>query len=383
MKRRIMSSVLAAALILSLASLFPGCAGQKKTTLVIYNWGEYIANEEDTYTLYGREYPVKDVIKEFEAAYPQYDVKYLTYDDNEKMYPKLDTESFDVIVPSDYMVVRLIKEDKLYPLDKARLGNVSQYLDQKIFSLQFDVDTAISAKVADYAVPYMFCTVGLIYNKDELGPIASQDAKEVWKVLFDPGMTDKVGMYSSMRESIGMALNYLGYSLNTLDPQELAAAKALLISQRQHVKPIYGIDELKDKYVTGELLAGIAWSGDYSVCRQKLEEGGKDPEILQYALPKGSNLSVDMMCIPKNAKNIPGALDFINFMYRPDIALMNAVYVGYSSPNTEVQKNLPAEITGNLSFYPDAETVKSLEVYYSSDEIDSTYDQIWQAIMAN
>jgi spermidine/putrescine transport system substrate-binding protein len=383
MKRRFLSNILAAAMILSLASFLPGCAGQKKTTLVIYNWGEYIANEEDTYTLYGREYPVKDVISEFEAAYPQYDVKYLTYDDNEKMYPKLDTESFDVIVPSDYMVVRLIKEDKLYPLDKAKLGNVSQYLDQKLLSLRFDADSAVSAKVADYAVPYMFCTVGLIYNKDELGLITSQDPKEVWKVLFDPGMADKVGMYSSMRESIGMALNYLGYSLNTLDPKELAEAKALLIEQRKQVKPIYGIDELKDKYVTGELLAGVAWSGDYSVCRQKLEEGNKDPEILQYALPKGSNLSVDMMCIPKNAKNVQGALDFINFMYRPDIALMNAVYVGYSSPNSEVQKNLPAEITGNISFYPDAETVKSLEIYYSSDEIDSTYDQIWQAIMAN
>jgi spermidine/putrescine transport system substrate-binding protein len=383
MKRKILSALLAAAMILSLAALLPGCAGQKKTTLVIYNWGEYIANEEDTYTLYGQEYPIKDVISEFEAAYPQYDVKYLTYDDNEKMYPKLDKESFDVIVPSDYMVVRLIREGKLYPLDKTKLGNVVKYLDPSLFSLQFDSDPAISAKVADYAVPYMFCTVGMIYNQTELGPISSQDPKEVWRHMFDPAMAEKVGMYSSMRESIGMALNYLGYSLNTLDPKELAEAKELLISQRKQVKPIYGIDELKDKYVSGELLSGVVWSGDYTVCRQKMEEGGKDPDTLQYVLPKGSNLSVDMMCIPKNAKNIQGALDFINFMYRPDIALMNAVYVGYSSPNTEVQKNLPKEMTSNPSFYPDAETIKSLEIYFSSDEIDTTYEQIWEAIMAN
>jgi spermidine/putrescine transport system substrate-binding protein len=384
MKKQIAAFVLILVLILASGAILPGCkANQQKKTLVIYNWGEYMAREEDTYTLYGKDYPIKDVIAEFSAAYPQYDVKYLTYDDNEKMYPKLDKESFDIIVPSDYMVVRLIKEDKLYPLDFSKLANVSSYRDPKLDKLQFDSDPAISAKVADYAVPYMFCTVGLIYNKEVLGEITSQDPKEVWKVLFDTNYTDKIGMYSSMRESIGVALNYLGYSLNSVDPAELAAAKSLLIDQRKNVKPLVGIDELKDKYVSGELVAGVVWSGDHMVCQQKLEEAGKDPEILQYILPKGSNLSVDMMCIPKNAQNIEGALDFINFMYRPEIALMNTVYVGYSSPNMEVQKSLPVEITGNPSYYPDEETIDSLEIYYSSDKIDSTYDSIWQAIMAN
>jgi spermidine/putrescine-binding protein len=186
-----------------------------------------------------------------------------------------------------------------------------------------------------------------------------------------------------MRESIGVALNYLGYSLNTLDAAQLEEAKQLLIDQRKKVKPIVGIDELKDKFVNGELLAGVAWSGDHVVCQQKLEEGGKDPEILQYVLPEGSNMSVDMMVIPKNAKNVKGAHDFINFMYDPEIALMNAVYVGYSSPHVEVVKALPSEITGNKSYYPDEATMKTLEVYYSSEEIDTTYDQIWQTILAN
>ncbi|MEA4889299.1 MAG: ABC transporter substrate-binding protein [Clostridiaceae bacterium] len=366
-------------------TILTGCqsAGQKKTPLVIYNWGEYIAGEEDTYTLYGKDYPIKDVIAEFEKAYPQYDVNYQTFDDNEKMYPKLDKESFDIIVPSDYMVVRLIKEGMLQPLDMSKMPNVGKYLDTRLSTLQYDSDKSISDQVANYAVPYMYCTVGLIYNQDVLGKITSNKPQDVWKILFDAKQESKIGMYSSMRESIGVALNYLGYSLNSMDEKQLEEAKQLLIEQRKTVKPLLGIDELKDKYVSGELVAGVAWSGDHAVCRQKLEDGGEDPETLQYVLPEGSNLSVDMMCIPKNAVNPTGAMDFINFMYQPDIALMNAVYVGYSSPNTAVIEALPPEITNNKSYYPDAETIKTLEIYYSSDEIDSTYDRIWQTILAN
>ncbi len=189
-------------------------------------------------------------------------------------------------------------------------------------------------------------------------------------------------MYNSMRESIGMALNYLGYSLNTLDPAELDAARQLLIKQRQEVQPIVGIDELKDKFVNGELVAGVAWSGDHVVCQQRLEEGGQDPATLQYVLPEGSNLSVDMFVIPKNAKNPEGAMAFINYMYDPQVALKNAVYVGYSSPHTDVLARLPAAITGNASYYPDEKTMASLEMYYSNETIDETYDQIWQAVLA-
>ena len=235
-------------------------------------------------------------------------------------------------------------------------------------------------------VPYMYCTVGLIYNQDELGPITSARSRRMsGKSCLMRPWTGQVGMYSSMRESIGVALNYLGYSLNSMDAAQLDEAKQLLIDQRKNVKPLVGIDELKDKFVNGELLAGVAWSGDHVVCQQKLEEGGEDPEMLQYVLPEGSNLSVDMMCIPKNAKNPSKArMDFINFMYEPEIALMNAVYVGYSSPHTEVVRSVAAaEITGNQSYYPDEATMKTLEIYYSSEEIDTTYDRIWQTILAN
>jgi spermidine/putrescine-binding protein len=223
----------------------------------------------------------------------------------------------------------------------------------------------------------------LIYNQDELGPIEGTSAQDVWQILFDPSQKNRIGMYSSMRESIGVALNFLGFSLNTMNDAELEAAKQLLIAQRQTVRPIVGIDELKDKYVSGELVAGVVWSGDHIVCQQRLADDDLDPETLQYILPTGSNLSVDMLCIPKNANNPAGAMAFINFLYETEIALMNAVYVGYSSPHTGAVASLPAEITGNRSYYPDEETIQSLEIYYSNEAIDAKYDQIWQTILAN
>lgn len=372
------------AAILTVPLLLSSCqASGGKKTLVVYNWGEYIANENDTYTVAGEDYEITDVIADFEAAYPQYDVVYRTFDDNEKMYPVLEKESFDVVVPSDYMVVRLLREGKLQPLDFSKLPNVAQYLDPKLKTLQFDADQAISEQVYSYAVPYFYCTVGMIYNQDELGEITSQDPKVVWQTLLDPQYEGRIGMYNSMRESIGMALNYLGYSLNTLDPAQLEEAKQLLIQQRREVKPIFGIDELKDKFVSGELLAGVVWSGDHQVCQLRLEESGQDPQMLQYTLPQGSNLSVDLFVVPKNAKNPEGAMDFINFMYTPEVALKNAVYVGYSSPHTDAITKLPESLTSNPRYYPDDTTMDSLEIYFSNDEIDQTYDQIWQTVLAN
>lgn len=366
MKNRIVVFAFTILLVISTIAI-GGCGSRKK--IVVYNWGEYIA---------------EDTIEKFEAKYPEYEVVYRLFDDNEKMYPKVGKDTFDVIVPSDYMVVRLMKEDKLLKPNFKNMPNVEKYLDDSLKDLSFDLDENISKKVYSYAVPYLFCTVGLIYNTAEISiPSGSNDPKEVWKVLFDVKNKDKIGMYDSMHESIGTALNYLGYSINSTNEKELLEAKELLISQRKNVSPIIGIDTLKDKYISGELVAGVAWSGDYVVCIDALEEAGKDPSMLNYALPKGSNFAVDMMCIPKNAKNVAGAELFINFMYEPEIALANTNYVGFSSPNKAAIANLPEDIRNNKSLYPDKETFNTLELYFTSDEIDTTYDSIWQQVMAN
>ncbi len=366
MKKRLLPFLLVA-LLLTTTLLAVGCGSGGRQTVLLYTWGEYL--DEAT---------VKDA---FEEAYPEYRLKVKTFEDNEKMYPMLDNNSYDVIIPSDYMILRLIREDKLLPLDFAKLPRTADN-DPLLEEIVFDPDPVMNAKLFEYAVPYLFCTVGLMYNADVVPAPASDAPADVWAPLFDPQYVNRIGMYDSMRESIGVALNTLGFDLNTLNPTELQAAEELLLRQRTTVRPLVGIDDLKDKFVQGELVAGVAWSGDHVVCQDRLREGGQDPEMLQFALPAGSNISIDMMCIPKNAKNVEGALKLIDFLCHPGIALANCEFVGYSTPNLKAREQLDPAIRDNPAYYPDEELAKSLQPYYSSVEIDSTYNALWTKYLA-
>jgi spermidine/putrescine transport system substrate-binding protein len=361
MKKRLLPLLLAAVLMFTTLSA-AGCSANARKAVLLYTWGEYL--DEAT---------VKEA---FEEAYPQYELKVKTFEDNEKMYPMLQKNAYDVIVPSDYMILRLIREGRLLPLDMAKIPNTANN-DPLLKDIVYDPDPAMDAKLFDYAVPYLYCTVGLMYNKAEVPAPASDKPADVWAPLFDIKYKDRIGMYDSMRESIGAALGFLGYSLNTMAPAELAKAETLLLKQRTTVRPLVGIDDLKDKYVSGELAAGIAWSGDHVVCQARLVEAKKDPATLQYALPAGSNISVDMMCIPKNAKNVDGALALIDFLCTPDIALANCEFVGYSTPNVAARARLDEAIRSNTAYYPGKELMKTLQPYYSSEAIDSTYNALW------
>lgn len=384
MERKKLLTIFTVLLVLALVTACgTGGGADKKTKLYIYNWGEYMSRESETVDFYGTDYELTDVIRDFELAYPEYQVEYRTFDDNEMMYAQLATVTYDLIVPSDYMVDRLMREEKLQALDFTSLPNVTKYLDNSLKQIEWTDNAAGTENLFKYAVPYLYCTVGLMYNQDLVARPASNDPEDVWAPLFDPANKNRVGMYSSMRESIGMALNYLGYSLNSLAADELEEALDLLIRQRQQVAPILGIDELKDKFVSGELACGIAWSGDHVVVQQRLNEAGLEPDKIQYILPRGSNISVDMMAIPADAKNVQGAHDFINFMYETEIAVKNAVYVGYSSPHLGAVEKLPAAVTKNKSYYPDLDLIKTLEPYFSSLEIDKSYDDLWLRYLVN
>lgn len=340
-----------------------------QTEIVVYNWGDYIA---------------EDTVAKFEEAYPQYKVTYRNFETNETMYPNL-TNSYDVIIPSDYMVCRLIREEKIQKLNMDLLPDVKKNMDPLFSTVSYDQDKAVSDSVTEYAVPYMYCTVGLVYdaNKIQLDPAVS-DPKTIWGVLFDAQNKDRIGMYDSMRESIGVALNYSGYSLNTMDAAELKTAQDLLLNQKETCSPTYGVDNLKDKLASGELIAAEAWSGDYQVILGRIEELKNEDKIdLQYALPEGSNWSVDMMCIPSNAKNVEGAHAFINYMYNAEIALANCEYVGYSTPNTAAKDMLPDEVKNNISYYPTADLFATLEIYYSNSEIEKTYTELWNTVKAS
>lgn len=363
--KRIVSICCSAALLTSVMLSSVACDSRQE--IVVYNWGEYIA---------------EDTIANFEKAYPQYKVIYREFETNETMYPNLDN-SYDVIIPSEYMVCRLINEERIQPLDWNLLPNVTENMDPVFKNLQYSSDKALSDEVLDYAIPYLYCTVGLVYDANKVTiPEGTTDPEEIWSVLFDASNNPGIGMYDSMRESIGVALNYEGYSINTLDEAQLKEATDLLISQKKDMNPTYGVDNLKDKMASGELAASVAWSGDHIVILDRVDEIGSDVDI-QYVLPTGSNWSVDMMCVPTNAKNYEGAHAFINYMYDPQIALENCEYVGYSTPNVAAREMLDPEVSNNLYYYPDAETFASLEVYYSSSEYEEKYAEIWNTVKAS
>lgn len=351
------------------ASMLGVTACDNREEVIVYNWGEYIA---------------EDTIEKFEAAYPQYKVVYRTFETNETMYPNLDN-SYDVIVPSEYMVSRLIEEDRIQTIDWSQLPTVQEYMDPQFRDFTYCENSEISDEMLDYAVPYLYCTVGLVYDANRISiPEGTTDPEVIWSVLFDEANRDQVGMYDSMRESIGVALNYLGYSINTLDEDELDEALDLLVSQKTDLNPTYGVDNLKDKMVSGELSASVAWSGDHIVMLDRLAElEGNDDIDLQFVLPEGSNWSVDMMCVPTNCTNYDGAMAFIDFMYQPEIALANCEYVGYSTPNTAAKDMLDPEVSGNLYYYPTEEIFNTLEVYFTSSEIEEKYTDIWNTVKAS
>lgn len=366
-RQKITAGVLMTAVVAMNALAVTGC--DKRQELIIYNWGEYIA---------------EDTIEKFEAAHPEYRVVYRTFETNETMYPTLDN-TYDVIVPSEYMVCRLINEERIQPIDWSLLPTVSENMDPMFETLRYAEDTDLSNEVLDYAVPYLYCTVGLVYDANKISiPEGETDPQVIWDVVFNEENAGEIGMYDSMRESIGVALNYLGYSLNTMDEAQLNEALQLLISQKTNINPAYGVDNLKDKMASGELAASIAWSGDHIVMLERIADLGKEDDIdLRFVLPENSNWSVDMMCIPTNASNVEGAHAFIDFMYDPDIALANCEFVGYSTPNTAAKAMLDPEISGNVYYYPTPEIFATLEVYFTSAVIEERYTEIWNTVKAS
>ena len=365
--KKIVSVAAMAGLMVSMVLSFGACSSKKK--LIIYNWGDYIG---------------ENTISKFQSKFPQYEVVYRTFETNETMYPNL-SNGYDVIIPSDYMVCRLIEEDRIQQVDWSKLPNVEKNMDPMFRKVKYCEDQKISDSVLQYAVPYLYCTVGLVYDAKKVSiPEGTTDPKAIWAPLFDEANVNKVGMYDSMRESIGVALNYLGYSINSMDEAQLNEAKELLIKQKANLHPTYGVDNLKDKLASGEVSCAVAWSGDHINTLDRLEELGKSDEIdLKFALPTDSNWSVDMMCVPTNCKNYQGAMDFINFMYDPQVALENCEFVGYSTPNVATRAMLDPEVANNKYYYPDEATFKTLEFYYTSDKIEEKYTEIWNTVKAS
>ena len=327
-------------------SALVGCGGEK-TVLNIYNVGDYI----DT-----------DVIKMFEKENPNIKINYETFYTNEEMYIKVANKStaYDVIVPSDYMVERLISEDLLYEIDYNNVPNMKN-IGEQYLNKDYDPDNK-------YSVPYMWGTMGVLYNKTMVDePVTS------WKILWNEKYKDKIFMYNSERDTIAITLRMLGYSMNSKDDAELNAARDALIAQKDLVLAYCG-DEVKDKMIANEGAMTIAWSGDAFYC---IDE---NPD-LAYAIPEeGSNLWFDSLVIPKTSQHKAEAEKFIDFMCRPDIAKMNAEYIGYSTANEAGRELLDDEIKNDPLRYPDLSTLKNMEVFRYDKELSRKNADIWQQI---
>lgn len=330
-----------------LAGLLGG--GTSEAQIVnVYNWGEYMD---------------ESLLEQFEAE-TGYKVVYTTFDSNESMYSRLKTESYDVIIPSDYMVARLINEGMIQPLNYDNIPNFS-LIDEKYTHLAFDPEQ-------QYSVPYTWGVVGVIYNTKHI------DEADIgsWDLLWNEKYAGEVAMFDNPRDALGIALKYLGYSQNTENADELREAAALITEGKQTTFQGLFMDQILEKLPNEELYAAPYYNGDAVTMMEE------NPDLAFYVPKEGTNLFVDAMCIPTNAKNVEGAEAFIDFMCSTDAALANAEYIGYSSPQREVYELQPEEIRNDPVHYPSAETVANSETFLNlSDETNKLYTALWAELL--
>ena len=321
--------------------------------LVVYNWGEYI--DPEVLTIFEEETGINVVYEEFET--------------NEILYPKVSSGAiaYDVVCPSDYMIQRMIENDLLTEINFDNIPNIKnigkQYMEQ---SRQFDPENK-------YSVPYCWGTVGILYNKTMV-----DEPVDSWSILWNPKYKDNILMQDSVRDAFGATLKYLGYSLNSTDLDELTEAKNLLIEQKPLVQA-YVIDQVRDKMIGNEAALGVIYSGE-AIYTQK-----ENPN-LEYVIPKeGSNIWIDSWVIPKNAEHKEHAEKFINFLCRPDIALMNFEYITYSTPNEAARELIEDESIRNSEIaFPDLSKYDNLETFqYLGTEADQVYGDLWNKVKSS
>lgn len=329
-----------------IAGTLAGCGGTtgSKGVVNVYNWGEYIdASVRDDFT-----------------AQTGIKVNYKTFDSNESMYSTLSGGGvkYDVVIPSDYMISRMIEEDMLETLDFSNIPNFSD-VDPGLKNPEYDPTGA-------YSVPYMWGTVGIIYDTTKITkPVTS------WASLFDPDYAGQILMFDNSRDAIGIALKYLGYSYNTTDQAQIEEAVDLLEQQ----KPIlqgYVMDQIFDKLEGGEAAIGPYYAGDF------ITMSAENPD-LAFCLPEeGSNRFVDAMCIPKGAENKENAEAFINFMCSKDAGLKNCEEIGYSTPLLSVRDALPEDLKNSPVAYPPQEALDNCETFKNLPQaILELYDREW------
>jgi spermidine/putrescine transport system substrate-binding protein len=322
----------------------------------VYNWGEYISDGAEEGTI--------NVNKEFEEL-TGIKVNYSTYASNEELYAKLKSggASYDIIIPSDYMIGRMVKEDMLEPLNFENIPNF-QHINEQFVNPAYDPDNA-------YSVPYTWGTVGIIYNTTMVdGDVDS------WDILWDARYMGDILMFANSRDAFAIAQKRLGYSFNSGNADELEKAAESLKEQKPLVQA-YVMDEIFDKMQAGEAALAPYYAGD------AITMIADNPD-LAFAFPKeGTNRFVDAICIPKGSQQKEAAEMYINFLCEPEVGLANCEYIGYSTPNDGAMELLDDEVKNNPIAYPSDEILENTETFLSlPDDANRLMDKLWTDIMS-
>ncbi len=319
--------------------------------LNVLNWGEYI--DPELIDLFEQETGVK--------------VNYIEMTSNEEMLIRLRSADsiYDLCFPSDYIIEQMIREDMLQPLDMSKIPNAKN-IDPKMTEITNGFDPGNK-----YSVPYMWGTVGILYNTTMVDePVTS------WGILWDEKYAGQVWMYDSLRDSIGVTLKYLGYDLNTRSEAEVQEAADKLIAQAR-IRKGWGTDDLRSTMENGKAAMCVIYSGDAFVSMETNED-------LAYAVPEeGSNVWFDNVIIPKTAKNIEAAHAFINFLNDGNIAARNTEYIYYSTPNKAAMDRLDPYFTEDETYNPPQEVLDRCEVFHDLGDFTEVFSKAWSRIKSS
>ena len=350
--KKLVAGVAVFALVLSLVTCVANKSNNKEArVLKVYNAGEYIDS---------------DLLTEFQDEY-NCTVIYETFESNEMMYTKLQAgDAYDILIPSDYMIERLIKEDYL------------QYIDWDLIPNKGDLMNEVMNKSYDpgnrYSCPYFWGTVGILYDTTVVDPA---DLQEGWDLLRDTKYKGNIYMYDSERDSFMIALKALGYSMNTTDENQIQEAYQWLVDQRNTMDPIYAGDDVIDNMISGNKAMAVVYSGDASYIISE------NPNMDYFTPSQGTNNWYDAMVITRDCNETELAHQFINFMLNEESALSNTEEVGYTSPVKSVYETMiTGEYEGVSSYIPDFENPNSEIFRYQEPKIKQKYAELWTKIKA-
>lgn len=348
--KKLILRLLITSLVLTLAACSSGKEGELAEELHLYNWSEYI--DPEVFDAFEAEYGVK-VIED-------------TFSSNEELLAKLQAGAagYDLIVPSDYMVEIMIEEDLLTKINHDNIPNLANLSD--LFKNP-PYDPGL-----EYCVPYQWGTTGIGYNSDEVEP-------DSWAYIFDPELASEysgqITMLNDSRESIGAALKYLGYSLNSTDEAQLEEAKELLIAIKPHLFS-YDSDQFEDLIAADEVIYGHGWSGDYFAAAE-------EDERIWYIIPdEGGVVWADNLCIPKTSKEKSTAELFIDFILQPEVAAQITNFTWFGSPVEAANEFIDPEILGEPAIYPPPEVMAKLEWIEDIGDATPIYERIWTEVKA-